>query len=71
MTISATYNVTGMTCGHCANAIREEVAEIAGVDGVEVSHETGILTVTSAAPLALADVEAAATEAGDYHVTPA
>ncbi|MEU8976284.1 heavy-metal-associated domain-containing protein [Streptomyces monashensis] len=30
------YNVTGMTCEHCAAAIREEVSEVPGVSEVVV-----------------------------------
>ena len=40
-----TYTVSGMTCGHCEMSVREEVSEVAGVSGVEVSSETGALTV--------------------------
>ena len=40
------YTVIGMTCGHCESSVREEVAEVAGVQGVEVSHQTGALTVS-------------------------
>lgn len=64
MNVTTTYNVTGMTCGHCENAVREEVSEIAGVENVDVSAETGKLTITSASPLADADVVAAVDEAG-------
>ncbi len=71
MTVSSTYRITGMTCGHCENAVREEVKEISGVHSVEVSHETGILTITSEAPLTLEDVAAAVDEAGEYTVVPA
>ena len=38
------FQVTGMTCGHCEMSVREEVSEVPGVQGVEVSHETGLLT---------------------------
>ncbi len=41
-----TYTVSGMTCGHCEMSVREEVSEVAGVAAVEVSHETGALTVS-------------------------
>ena len=71
MTVSTTYRITGMTCGHCENAVREEVGEISGVHNVEVSHETGVLTITSEAPLTLEDVAAAVDEAGEYTVVPA
>ena len=43
------YQVTGMTCSHCETSVREEVGEIEGVDGIEVSADTGRLTVTAAA----------------------
>lgn len=39
------YQVTGMTCAHCEMSIREEVAEVSGVDSIEVSHQTGKLLV--------------------------
>ena len=33
-----TYTVTGMTCGHCAASVTEEISELAGVeDGGVVS----------------------------------
>ncbi|MEP9416589.1 MULTISPECIES: heavy-metal-associated domain-containing protein [unclassified Gordonia (in: high G+C Gram-positive bacteria)] len=59
-----TYTVTGMTCGHCAASVREEIEEIAGVTGVEVAVDSGRVEVTSEAPLDRADVERAVTEAG-------
>lgn len=58
------YTVTGMTCGHCEMSVREEVGEVAGVSDVQVSHETGRLTVTSDAPVDDAAVLAAVEEAG-------
>jgi copper ion binding protein len=59
-----TYSVEGMTCGHCASSVREEVSELAGVRQVDVDVETGRVTVTSDAPLAGDAVAAAVTEAG-------
>ena len=58
------FQVTGMTCGHCEMSVREEVSELAGVQGVEVSHETGLLSVSSEQPVDEAAVLAAVTEAG-------
>lgn len=58
------YQVTGMTCGHCEMSVREEVSEIAGVDGIEVSAQTGMLVVSSAEPIDDAAVLAAVSEAG-------
>lgn len=59
-----TYTVTGMTCGHCAASVTEEISELAGVENVDVVVETGAVTVTSNAPLDHAAVQAAVEEAG-------
>ncbi|NKX54786.1 heavy-metal-associated domain-containing protein [Arthrobacter mobilis] len=61
---TAEYQVTGMTCGHCELAIRDEVARIGGVEGIEVSAATGRLAVTSQSPVDDAQVLAAVDEAG-------
>lgn len=58
------FQVTGMTCGHCEMSVREEVQEVPGVTGVEVSHQSGHLTVTSEQPVDEAAVIAAVEEAG-------
>lgn len=41
------YQVTGMMCGHCEMSVREEVSEIAGVEDIQVSAQTGRLVVTA------------------------
>lgn len=64
MTTTRTWTVTGMTCGHCATSVTEEVSEIAGVQHVDVVVETGAVTVTSSEPLEEAAVRAAVEEAG-------
>lgn len=58
------YTVTGMTCGSCERHVREEVSQIAGVTGVEVSAATGRLSVTADTPVDDAAVLAAVDEAG-------
>lgn len=60
----STYNVAGMTCGHCANAVTEEVGKLDGVRGVDVDVAAGKVTVTSDRPLAEDEVRDAVTEAG-------
>lgn len=40
------YTVAGMTCGHCEASVREEVGEVPGVQGIDVSASTGKLVVT-------------------------
>lgn len=64
MSETATYHVTGMTCGHCAASVREEIEEISGVQGVDVVVDSGAVTVTSEAPLDRSQVQAAVEEAG-------
>ena len=64
MSETTTYTVTGMTCGHCAASVTEEISELEGVDSVDVVVETGAVTVTSSAPLDPAAVQAAVEEAG-------
>lgn len=64
MSTTATYTVTGMTCEHCVKAVTEEVSALAGVESVDVVLESGLVTVTSAQPLAVDDVRAAVDEAG-------
>ena len=59
-----TFTVTGMTCGHCVASVTEEVSEIAGVENVDVTLETGQVTVTSAEPVDTAALRAAVEEAG-------
>ena len=61
---TATYTVTGMTCGHCVSAVTEEVSQVPGVTAVAVDLESGGLTVTSEAPVDETAVRAAVEEAG-------
>jgi copper ion binding protein len=61
---TASYTVVGMTCGHCVNAVTEEVSAVPGVSTVAVDLESGGLTVSSDAPVDEAAVRAAVEEAG-------
>ncbi|MFC5929289.1 copper chaperone [Cryobacterium melibiosiphilum] len=72
-TLTTTYGVTGMTCGHCVAAVTEEVGGIAGAETVTVDLVVGgvsQVTVTSAAALDRTLVAAAVDEAG-YELAPA
>ena len=69
--IAVQYAVTGLTCEHCANAVRDELGALPGVQRVDVALAPGrasTVTVTSQQALASADVEAALDEAGDYRL---
>lgn len=63
-TSESRYQVTGMSCGHCEVAVRDEVGRLPGVEGIDVSAATGRLVVRSAGPLDEAAVLAAVDEAG-------
>jgi len=39
--------VTGMTCDHCARAVRAEIGKITGVTGVDVDVAAGTVRVTA------------------------
>lgn len=64
MSTTTEYRVTGMSCGHCENAIRAEVSEVAGVSALDVSAKTGLLRVSHDTPIDDAAVIAAVDEAG-------
>jgi len=66
--IEKTYTVTGMTCGHCASSVREEVGAITGVTDVAVDVPAGKVTVTCDNELGADSVRAAVEEAG-YQLT--
>ena len=58
------YTVTGMTCGHCANSVREEVGRVDGVQSVAVDLGTGAVTVVSSVTPSEDAIRAAVDEAG-------
>ena len=62
--METTYEVSGMTCGHCVSAVSTEIGKLDGVANVQVDLATAAVTVSSAAPLDLAAVAAAVEEAG-------
>ena len=63
------FDVVGMTCGHCAHAVTEELQALDGVSDVQVdlvAGGTSAVTVTADRELTPAEVTAALDEAGDY-----
>jgi copper chaperone len=69
---TTTYPVTGMTCGHCVNAVTSELTSLGGVSAVTVDLvPDGIshVTVTSEAPLPAEAITEALDEAGGYLLT--
>ena len=61
---ATTFQVAGMTCGHCQRAVTEEISRIPGVQGVAVDLATGSVMVTATQPVDRADVTHAVDEAG-------
>ncbi|MCX4575094.1 heavy metal-associated domain-containing protein [Streptomyces sp. NBC_01571] len=69
--ITAVYQVSGMSCGHCEGSVSGEISGIPGVSSVQAVAATGEVTVVSVAPLDEAAVRAAVDEAGFELVTKA
>jgi copper ion binding protein len=64
MATTATFQVQGMSCGHCVSSVQSEVSAIDGVTAVDVDLTTGQVTVTSDTPIDPTAVKAAVDEAG-------
>ena len=62
------YAVAGMTCGHCAAHVTEEIQALTGVRGVTVDWESGRMVIESDEKIPFDAVVAAVAEAGDYTV---
>jgi copper chaperone CopZ len=64
MSVETTYQIKGMTCGHCEAAVSGELTRLAGVHTVRADAGSGTAKVTSDAPLPVDEVRAAVDEAG-------
>lgn len=62
--VQKVYDVKGMTCAHCVQAVSSELSGLPGVDDVQVDLPSGQVTVTSEQPLDASAVAAAVDEAG-------
>ena len=66
------YQIQGMTCGHCATNVTEEITALNGVTEVHidlVAGGTSTVTVTAEHPLSTETIRAAVEEAGYTLVT--
>jgi copper chaperone len=59
-----TVTVSGMTCGHCASSVHDEVGQIPGVTAVDVDLTSRTVTIDSDSPVESAAVQTAVEEAG-------
>ncbi|MGW3666266.1 heavy-metal-associated domain-containing protein [Streptomyces sp. NPDC005141] len=69
--VTAVYQVSGMSCGHCEGSVSSEISEIPGVSSVKAVASTGEVTVVSETALDENAVRAAVDEAGFELVGPA
>lgn len=61
---TTTVTVTGMSCGHCATSVREEITDIPGVRAVDVDLASGSVTIDSDSVLEAAAIKTAVEDAG-------
>jgi copper chaperone len=61
---TTTVTVAGMSCGHCASSVQDEVGQIPGVTAVDVDLTSGTVTIDSESPVEGSAVRNAVEEAG-------
>ena len=61
---TTTFTVTGMSCGHCATSVREEIADIPGVHAVDVDLASGNVTIDSDSAVEATAIRTAVEDAG-------
>ena len=62
------YTVSGMSCGHCAQSVTEEITALPGVTEVDVDVPAGRVVVRADVALAEDAVRGAVEEAGFTYV---
>lgn len=65
--MNTTISVSGMTCGHCVSSVKEELAELPGVESVSVDLNAGGVSpviIESTRELTSEEITAAVEEAG-------
>ena len=71
MSTTQRFQATGLTCGHCATAVSDELLALDGVLDAEVEVVNGgqsVVTVVAERDLTDDEVTAALVEAGDYEL---
>ncbi|AOY70835.1 Copper chaperone CopZ [Arthrobacter subterraneus] len=65
--METTISISGMTCGHCVDAVTEELSALDGVEEVNVELNKGGISraaISSRMPLKPAEISEAVAEAG-------
>jgi copper chaperone CopZ len=75
MPVETTHRITGLTCGHCVEAVSSEVRSLPGVVDVAIDlvpggESTLRLRMSDDAALDAAALAGALDEAGDYALAP-
>ena len=71
MSTTQRFEATGLTCGHCARAVSDELLALDGVLDAEVEVVNGglsVVTIVTERDLTDDEVTAALVEAGDYEL---
>jgi copper chaperone CopZ len=71
MSTTQRFQASGLTCGHCARAVSEELLALDGVLDAEVEVINGglsVVTIVTERDLTDDEVTAALVEAGDYEL---
>lgn len=58
------FQVPGISCQHCVNAIKQEVSALPGVQQVQVALDSKLVTVQHSEAVTTAGIVAAINEAG-------
>jgi len=61
---TTTVTVSGMSCGHCATSVREELTDIPGVRAVDVDLASGNVTIAHDGEVESAAIRSAVEDAG-------
>lgn len=65
---TARYQVEGMTCGHCAGSVTEEITALEGVSDVHIDMVAGGVSTVTVSGTAAPEAVRAAVEAAGYTV---
>jgi copper chaperone len=64
-----TFDVKDMTCGGCASSVRNAVARVPGVQGIEIDVPSGRVVVDAPANVPVETIVAAMSDAGYTAIT--
>lgn len=63
-----TYQISGMTCSNCEAKVKSAFLSLHGIESAEVSHASGIATLTMTNHIAFHDLQTAIRKAGNYNL---